>query len=114
MLPQVHLSLIPKLDSQIQSLSFGSRILSAGERVTYFPACGVAFALSLASVGLAGLGAVGLRAAGQAQTIHGRDGIILPPPPTVEAAPVSDDYFSTRIPDSYRWLEDRSEERRVG
>jgi prolyl oligopeptidase len=41
-----------------------------------------------------------------AQTIHGRDGIVLLPPPAVEAAPVSDDYFGTRITDSYRWLED--------
>ena len=49
-------------------------------------------------------GAVGL--AGFAQAIHGREGITLPPPPAVEAIPVADDYFGTRIPDSYRWLED--------
>jgi len=48
-----------------------------------------------------------------AQTIHGRDGISLPPPPAVEAVPVADDYFGTKIPDSYRWLEDaRSTETR--
>jgi prolyl oligopeptidase len=41
-----------------------------------------------------------------AQTIHGRDGITLPPPPAVDATPVSDDYFGTKIVDSYRWLED--------
>jgi len=41
-----------------------------------------------------------------AQTIHGRDGITLPPPPSADATPVSDDYFGTKIVDSYRWLED--------
>ena len=41
-----------------------------------------------------------------AQTIHGRDGITLPSPPAVDAVPVADDYFGTKIVDSYRWLED--------
>src|SRR5579863_3643902 len=41
-----------------------------------------------------------------AQTIHGRDGITLPPPPAVDADPVTDNYFGTKITDSYRWLED--------
>jgi len=41
-----------------------------------------------------------------AQTIHGREGITLPAPPAVEAIPVADDYFGTKIADSYRWLED--------
>ncbi len=48
--------------------------------------------------------AVGAIAGGQA--IHGREGIVLPPPPAVEATPVSDDYFGTRVVDNYRWLED--------
>ncbi len=43
---------------------------------------------------------------GRAQTIHGRDGITLPPPPAVDADPVTDDYFGTKITDNYRWLED--------
>ena len=47
---------------------------------------------------------VGMVAA--AQAIHGRDGIALPPPPAVDASPVTDDYFGTKIVDNYRWLED--------
>ncbi len=43
---------------------------------------------------------------GAAQSIHGREGIVLPTPPPVEAQPVTDDYFGTKITDSYRWLED--------
>jgi len=42
----------------------------------------------------------------KAQSIHGRDGIRLPPPPAVEAAPETDNYFGTKVIDSYRWLED--------
>ena len=64
-----------------------------------------------------GWGLVLLMAAGTgaaAQAIHGREGISLPLPPAVEAAPVADDYFGTKIPDSYRWLEDaRSPETRA-
>jgi prolyl oligopeptidase len=56
---------------------------------------------------LAGLGFALFLAVGcVAQTIQGRDGIKLPAPPEVEANPVSDDYFGTKIADSYRWLED--------
>ncbi len=48
------------------------------------------------------------------QTIHGRDGITLPPPPAVDAAPVTDNYFGTKVVDSYRWLEDsKSDESRA-
>ena len=38
--------------------------------------------------------------------IHGRDGIKLPPPPAVEQAPVTDNYFGTKVTDDFRWLED--------
>jgi prolyl oligopeptidase len=47
-----------------------------------------------------------LAAAAAAQVIHGREGITLPPPPVADAIPVSDDYFGTKVADSYRWLED--------
>ena len=45
-------------------------------------------------------------AGGFAQTTHGREGITLPAPPAVQSIPVADDYFGTKIADSYRWLED--------
>jgi prolyl oligopeptidase len=57
----------------------------------FLAGCGVALWL--------GLGAM-------AQTIQGRDGIKLPPPPVVAVVPVTDDYFGTKITDDYRWLED--------
>jgi len=38
--------------------------------------------------------------------IQVREGITLPPPPAVEAIPMVDDYFETKIVDNYRWLED--------
>jgi prolyl oligopeptidase len=49
---------------------------------------------------------MGVGTSAAAQAIHGRGGITLPAPPAAEPSPVSDDYFGTRIPDSYRWLED--------
>ncbi len=50
--------------------------------------------------------ALTLGAFAPAQTIQAREGIKLPAPPLVEATPVTDDYFGTKIVDSYRWLED--------
>jgi prolyl oligopeptidase len=44
--------------------------------------------------------------AASAQTIHGRDGVVLPSPPPTEALPVVDNYSGIKIADSYRWLED--------
>ncbi len=56
---------------------------------------------------LLGIGAAfWLGAVAASQTIHGRDGITLPEPPDVEAIPVTDDYFGTKVVDNYRWLED--------
>jgi len=57
------------------------------------------FGAVLAAFGLMGVGLAG-------QTIHGRDGITLPSPPAAEAIPETDNYFGTKIVDSYRWLED--------
>ena len=44
------------------------------------------------------------------QTIHGRGGITLPPPPDAQAAPVTDDYSGKKVTDDYRWLEDAKSE----
>ncbi|MGA7243226.1 MAG: prolyl oligopeptidase family serine peptidase [Terracidiphilus sp.] len=55
---------------------------------------GLFFTVLLVSVGFA------------QSTIHGRDGITLPPPPAVESNPVVDNYFGTKVTDNYRWLED--------
>ena len=49
---------------------------------------------------------LGVGTIAMAQSIQGREGIKLPAPPAVEATPVADDYFGTKIPGSYRWLED--------
>ena len=49
-------------------------------------------------------------ATGFSQSIRGRGGITLPPPPDVQATPVTDDYFGTKIVDNYRWLEDEKSE----
>ena len=52
---------------------------------------------------------MGSMAAGQAT--HGRGGILLPAPPRAQAAPVTDDYFGTKVVDNYRWLEDANSPR---
>ena len=49
---------------------------------------------------------IGVGAVAVAQSIQGREGIKLPPPPAVDTVPVADDYFGTKILDSFRWLED--------
>jgi len=53
-----------------------------------------------------GLGlALWLGATAAGQTIHGRGGITLPPPPDAQVTPVTDNYFGAKVVDNYRWLE---------
>ncbi|WP_446744852.1 prolyl oligopeptidase family serine peptidase [Silvibacterium acidisoli] len=42
----------------------------------------------------------------QAQQVHGKNGITLPPPPVAAVHTVVDDYDGTKIEDHYQWLED--------
>jgi prolyl oligopeptidase len=49
---------------------------------------------------------LGASAQTQPPQIHGRDSIILPPPPATRTDLVVDNYFGTKIADNYRWLED--------
>jgi prolyl oligopeptidase len=64
------------------------------------------FATGLIVIGFILAGANTLAAQAIPQTIHGRGGISLPAPPDVDAVPVTDNYFGTKIIDNYRWLED--------
>lgn len=47
-----------------------------------------------------------LATAATAQSIHTGDGFPFPAPPPADTNPVLDNYNGTKIPDSYRWLED--------
>ncbi|MBA3961608.1 MAG: S9 family peptidase [Chthoniobacterales bacterium] len=47
-----------------------------------------------------------VRAEEPARTVHGRDGITLPPPPATRVMPVDDKFGDTTVTDPYRWLED--------
>jgi prolyl oligopeptidase len=44
---------------------------------------------------------------GQTVAIHGDNGVVLGPPPTVAVKPVTDDVGGHEITDNYRWLEDQ-------
>jgi prolyl oligopeptidase len=48
-----------------------------------------------------------LQASAQALAIHGNDGVVLGPPPTVAVKPVTDQVGGHEITDDYRWLEDQ-------
>ncbi len=46
------------------------------------------------------------QAGGKSATVHGGNGITLPPPPSTKVAPVKEIFGETTVTDPYRWLEE--------
>jgi len=55
-----------------------------------------------------GAALVGFAVTGGSAAIHGRNGVELGPPPTVDVKPVTDVVAGHTITDNYRWLEDQT------
>ncbi len=53
------------------------------------------------------LGSCAMQMGGQAVAIHGDNGVVLGPPPSVVVKPVTEEVGGHEITDNYRWLEDQ-------
>jgi len=104
-------------DKQLARSGYTGRVCECWFKPNQYPGDGMRlkFAVIVAMMFAclsAGAFAQSTQQAASQPTIHGKDGITLPPPPDVAKHPVTDEYNSAdsatpvKVTDDYRWLED--------